>query len=195
VNPLYLHTLRGLTADRPYLDVTLTDVTQGHSFPKVEGGFDTVVCLNVIEHVEDDRAALRNIHGVLAKGGRAIVLVPHGPSLMGTLDEVLGHHRRYTEATLRLAAVESGFEVKEIIRFNRVGTPAWWLNGKLLRRRDFGLFQILALNALTPLFRLVDRLLPFPPLSLIAVLEPAAAGAAARVDTGPEPLPGVSAVP
>jgi glycosyltransferase involved in cell wall biosynthesis len=194
VNPLYLHTLRGLTADRPYLDVTLTDVTRGDSFPKVDGGFDTVVCLNVIEHVEDDRAALRNIHSVLAKGGRAIVLVPQDPRLMGTLDEVLGHHRRYTEATLQLAAVESGFEVKELVRFNRVGTPAWWLNGKLLRRREFGLVQILALNALTPIFRLVDRLLPFPPLSLIAVLEPASASGPARVDTGPEPLPGVSAV-
>jgi len=193
VNPLYLQTLRGLTADRPYLDVTLTDVTQGASFPQVEGGFDTVICLNVIEHVPDDRGALRNIHRVLAPGGRAIVLVPQGPGLFGTLDQVLGHVRRYTEASLGVAAVESGFVVKQVLRFNRVGTPAWWLNGKLLRRRDFGLLQIVALNLLTPLFRLVDRALPFPPLSLIAVLEPA--DGVAKIEQGPEPLPGISAVP
>ncbi len=108
INPLYLHTLRGLTVDRPYLDVTVTDVTRGDSFPQVEGGFDTVVCLNVIEHVDDDVGALRNIRGVLAPGGRAVVLVPHGPGILGTLDEVLGHRRRYTEATLRATLVGGG---------------------------------------------------------------------------------------
>jgi SAM-dependent methyltransferase len=173
VNPLYLQTLRGLTADRPYLDVTLTDVTRGDSFPEVPGGFDTVVCLNVIEHVDDDVGSLRNIRRVLAPGGRALVLVPRGPGMFGTLDEVLGHRRRYTEATLRAVAEAAGFRVTDVLRFNRVGTPAWWLNGRLLRRRTFGLGQILALNALTPVFRRIDRFLPFPPLSLIAVLEPA----------------------
>ncbi len=172
VNPLYLQTLRGLTLDRPYLDVTLTDVTSGQTFPRPPGGFDTVVCLNVIEHVDDDVGALRNIREVLAPGGRAIILVPNGPSAFGTLDEVLGHRRRYTEAALRAALAEAGLEADEILRFNRVGWPAWWLNGKLLRRRTFGLFQIKLLNFLTPLFRLVDRVLPFPPLSLVAIARP-----------------------
>ena len=183
INPLYLQTLRTLTSDRPYLDVTLTDVTRGDSFPAVPGGFDTVICLNVIEHVVDDLAALRNVRAALAPGGRAIVLVPHGPGLFGTLDEVLGHRRRYTEASLRRLALDAGLEPREVLPFNRVGTPAWWLNGKLLRRRHFGLLQIAALNLLTPLFRRVDRALPFPPLSLVAILERPAEGAA----EGPAP--------
>jgi len=179
VNPLYLQSLRALTADRPYLDVTLTDVTRGESFPA--GGFDTVICLNVIEHVDDDGAALRNIRGALADGGRAVVLVPRGPALFGTLDEVLGHRRRYTPDTLREVAARAGFAVREIVAFNRVGTIAWWLNGKVLRRRSFGLLQIVVLNLLTPLFRRVDRFLPVAPLSLIAILEPAS-GPAATLD-------------
>jgi glycosyltransferase involved in cell wall biosynthesis len=174
VNPLYLHTLRALTTDRPYLDVTLTDVTDGRSFPHVPGGFDTVVCLNVIEHVDDDEGALRNIRGVLADGGRALVLVPQGPQLFGTLDEVLGHKRRYTESSLRRLALDAGFEVEDVLPFNRVGTLAWWLNCRLLKRRHFGLAQIVMLNLLTPLFRHLDRALPFPALSLVAVLRPAA---------------------
>jgi SAM-dependent methyltransferase len=177
VNPLYLQTLRHLVHDRPYLDVTLTDVTRGDSFPRPPGGFDTVICLNVIEHVDDDKAALENIRRVLAEDGKAIVLVPQGPGLFGTLDEILGHKRRYTEASLRALAAEAGFEVQEVLHFNRVGTPAWWLNGKVLKRRHFGLFQIAALNALTPIFRLVDRALPFSALSLVAVLRPVAAPA------------------
>jgi len=180
VNPLYLQTLRGLTADRPYLDVTLTDVARGDSFPTIPGGFDTVVCLNVIEHVKGDRAALENIRRVLAPEGNAVVLVPNGPRLFGTLDDVLGHERRYTEASLRGVAEAAGFDVVQILRFNRVGTPAWWLNGRLLRRRSFGLLQIAVLNLLTPLFRRVDRALPFPPLSLIAILRPAGSPAATR---------------
>ena len=175
INPLYLQTLEGLTADRPYLDVTLTDVTRGETFPQLAAGFDTVVCLNVVEHVEDDVGALRNIRAVLAPAGRAIVLVPQGPEVFGTLDEVLGHRRRYTIASLHALAAAAGFEVKELVHFNRVGRPAWWLNGKLLKRRDFGLGQILALNLLTPLFRLIDGSLPFDALSLIAVMAPIAA--------------------
>jgi glycosyltransferase involved in cell wall biosynthesis/phospholipid N-methyltransferase len=179
VNPLYLQTLRTLTSDRPYLDVTLTDVTRGDSFPALPGGFDTVVCLNVIEHVLDDLGALKNVRDALAPGGRAVVLVPRGPELFGTLDEVLGHRRRYTEASLRRLALDAGLEPVKIVPFNRVGTPAWWLNGRLLRRRHFGLMQIQVLNFLTPLFRLVDRALPFRPLSIVAVLEKPAEGAAA----------------
>lgn len=172
INPLYLQSLRTLEVDRPYLRTQFCDVTKKESFPKIEGGFDTVVCLNVVEHVEDDTAAMENIRDVLAPGGRAIVLVPRGEKLYGTLDEVLGHVRRYEPETLRALADRAGFEVKEIVEFNRVGTPAWWLNGTVMRRRKFGLGQVLALNALTPVFRKVDDALPLPPLSLIAILEP-----------------------
>ena len=173
VNPLHLHTLRALRSDRPYLETQFCDVTDLASFPSAEGGFDTVIALNVIEHVEGDREALANMRAALAPGGRAIVLVPQGQDLFGTLDEVLGHKRRYSEASLTRLAVEAGFTVRAMLRFNRIGTLAWWLNGKVLRRRSFGLFQVMALNLLTPLFRLVDGSLPLAPLSLVAVLEPA----------------------
>ena len=100
--------------------------------------------------------------------------MPQGPELLGTLDEVLGHKRRYTEETLAQLANDAGFEIRELLLFNRVGPPAWWLNGKLLKRRDFGLGQILALNVLTPVFRRIDSALPFEALSLIAVMAPRA---------------------
>jgi glycosyltransferase involved in cell wall biosynthesis len=170
INPLYLQTLSHLQADRPYLETRYCDVTDLESFPRGDADFDTVICLNVIEHVEDDRRALENLRVVLEPGGRAIVLVPQGPAAFGTLDEVLGHRRRYTEDTVRDLARAAGFEVERIVPFNRIGSLAWWLNGKLLKRRTFGLLQIMALNALTPAFRRIDHALPFAPLSLIAVL-------------------------
>ncbi|MET0555785.1 MAG: glycosyltransferase [Vicinamibacteria bacterium] len=178
INPLYLQTLSALRQDRPYLSVSFCDVTDLTSFPRAEGGYDTVICLNVIEHVADDRAALANIRSVLAPDGRAIVLVPQGQWNFGTLDAVLGHVQRYSKDGLRTLAAAAGFEVEQIVDFNRPGTLAWFLNGKLLRRRTFGLVQIKLLNLLTPLFRLVDGGVPLPALSLIAVLRPV--GAVAR---------------
>ena len=171
VNPLYIKTLQNLSADRPYLETRFTDVTDLASYPHLERGFDSVVCLNVIEHVDDDVAALRNIREVLAPGGRAVVLVPSGPWNFGSFDEVLGHRRRYTEETLRRAAAEAGFLTTEVLRFNRLSSLPWYLNGRILRRRTFGYFQILAVDWMTPVLRRIDRFLPLPPLSLIAVLE------------------------
>jgi hypothetical protein len=61
--------------------------------------------------------------------------------------------------------------VKDILPFNRAGAPAWWLNGKILKRTTFGLAQIKLLNLLVPFFRRIDHWNPLPPLSLIAIFE------------------------
>lgn len=171
INPLYLATLKGLARERPYVHTSYCDVTDMASFPPLEGGFDTVVCLNVIEHVPSDLKALTNIRQALATGGTAIILVPHGQWNYGTLDTVLGHVCRYSRQSLRKVAEEAGFVVREVFEFNRIGTPAWFLNGKIMRRTTFGLFQIWMLDKLTPFFRIIDPILPFPGLSLIAILE------------------------
>jgi len=154
------------------LRVAHTNAMDAGTFPAGQA-FDTAVSLNVVEHVEDDVGALRNICGALADRGRAIILVPSGPWLFGSLDEVLGHYRRYTEDQLIDVAVKAGFRVEQFLKFNRPGVLAWWLNGRVLRRKTFGLGQIRLLNILTPLFRLVDAWVPLPPLSFIAILRKA----------------------
>lgn len=169
INAFYLEYLMTLRPTRPYMRVAYTDAERFETFPR-EQKFDSVVCLNVVEHVQDDVGALRNIWSVLEQDGCAVVLVPYGPKLYGTLDEVLGHCRRYTHEQLSKVAQEAGFRVEGILNFNRPGVPAWWLNGKILRRKTFGRGQIRMLNVLTPLFRKIDRFLPLPPLSLIAIL-------------------------
>jgi glycosyltransferase involved in cell wall biosynthesis/phospholipid N-methyltransferase len=169
VNPHYLDYLATLRATRPYMQVGYTNAMEAKSFP-AEQSFDTVVCLNVVEHVQDDVGALRNIWNVLDDGGRAVILVPCGPWLFGTLDTVLGHFRRYTQPQLEEVAQQAGFQIERMLKFNRPGVFAWWLNGSILHKKTFALGQIRILNFLTPLFRLLDPILPLPPLSLIAVL-------------------------
>ncbi len=184
VNPLHLHALGALGANRPYLDAQYCDVEDLASFPRAEGGFDSVVAIDVIEQAERDREALANIRSVLAPGGRAIVLVPQGENLFGSLDEALGNKRRYSKASLRRLCADAGFAVRELIPFNRHGTPAWWLS-KLLKRHSLALFQSFIPSFLFPLFRRLDRFLPFAPLSLLAVLEPVSDGAAGCEVTEP----------
>ena len=169
INPHYLDYLVTLRATRPYLSVGYTDAMEADTFPSGQS-FDTVVCLNVVEHVQDDGVALSNIWKALEPGGRAVILVPCGPRLYGTLDEVLGHLRRYTEENLASVAQSAGFRLEEILKFNRTGVMAWWLNGRILKRKTFGLGQIRLLNILTPVFRALDLWIPLPPLSLIAIL-------------------------
>lgn len=170
INPLYLRELKKLESTRPYLRTGHLDLVAGETYPR-EQKFDTVICLNVLEHVKADHIALANIRDVLRNGGTAIVLVPQGAGLFGTLDRVLGHHRRYAKSEFGALAKSAGFEVKQIFEFNRAGSPAWWLNGRVLRRSTFGLVQIKILNALTPLFRKTDSWLPLPALSLIGIFE------------------------
>jgi glycosyltransferase involved in cell wall biosynthesis len=168
INPQYLDRLTKLKITRPYLQVGYTDAQSGETYPKSE--FDTVICLNVVEHLEDDVKALRNIRASLDKNGRAIVLVPAGPGLYGTLDKVLGHYRRYTRDQLVEACARAGFRVEKVLKFNRIGSPGWWWNGKVLKRTTFGFWQIKLLNTLVPLVRPIDRFLPLPHLSWIVVL-------------------------
>ena len=170
INPLYLMYLENVGRNRPYMRVGFTDAEKAESYPR-DQTFDTVICLNVVEHLVDDRGALLNIRSVLDAGGRAIILVPCGPGLYGTLDEVLGHQRRYTRESLEKLVTSAGFELDKMLEFNRVGVIAWWLNGRVLRRRTFGLSQIKVLNVMTPIFRAVDKILPWPSLSLIAVIK------------------------
>lgn len=171
INPLYLKMTENIKSDKPYLRVEYLDLNDVSGFLEKKHPIDTVVCLNVIEHLENDTAAMRNIADLLSPGGRAIILVPNGQWLYGSLDQVLGHCRRYSAAGLRSLGLSADLETEKLIEFNRVSSIPWYINGKILKKRTFGLFQILMLNWLTPVFRILDRFMPTPPLSHIAIFK------------------------
>jgi SAM-dependent methyltransferase len=99
-----------------------------------ELAIDSVVCLNVLEHVSDDLAALKNMAAVLRPGGRAVLIVPAFKGLYGPIDRNLGHHRRYSKEGLRELASAGGFEVKTLRYMNSVGCIGWWVNARVLKR-------------------------------------------------------------
>lgn len=96
-----------------------------------DGLFDSVFCLNVAEHIEDDNLVFQNFFNVLKPGGTCVILVPHDPSMFSKVDEVLGHYRRYTKPELRRKLKNAGFEVEKVFGFNRLGGFGWNVNKKL----------------------------------------------------------------
>ena len=79
-----------------------------------QGYFDVVVALDVLEHIEDDVAALSVLRECVKPGGKVIVTVPAMPSLWSTWDDQLGHHRRYTRRMMERTAVAAGMEIAEV---------------------------------------------------------------------------------
>lgn len=135
--------------------------------------FDTAICLNVLEHVDDDISSLAAMRGLLAPSGRLVLLVPALPALYGTIDRALGHHRRYTRAGLRDLLRATGFRSLHLEYFNLAGVPGWWFAGRVLRRQTIPAGSLQLYDALVPLFRL-ERLIPWRVgQSLIAIGEAA----------------------
>lgn len=95
---------------------------------------DSCVCLNVLEHIEDDRAALSRMQSILVPGGSIVLLVPAFPSLYGPIDRNLGHYRRYSRTSLTKLATAAGLEIRKIHYVNIPGFFGWWMNSRLLRR-------------------------------------------------------------
>lgn len=102
------------------------------------GRFDTVLYVNVLEHIEDDIAELRRAVGVLAPGGNVVIFVPAMPSLYGTMDAVSGHHRRYRRAELRQVLRTAGLGADSVHNFDAVGVIPYWASYRVLRRTTLG---------------------------------------------------------
>jgi glycosyltransferase involved in cell wall biosynthesis len=149
--------------------------------------FDTVVCLNVLEHIDDHAGALTRLHDLLVPGGKVILFVPADPGLFGSLDENVGHYRRYTSESLEAVLRESGFQPVQLRYMNRFGRFGWWLNAKVLRRSHMPAFQSRLYDRFVPLLRAMEGDAPRNGLSLIAIGVRGEASAAA-----PEAEPSVA---
>jgi glycosyltransferase involved in cell wall biosynthesis len=169
INPEHLNRHASRFTHRVNLETRFCDLTRAEDFQPFANSMDTVICLNVLEHVEDDRAGLENIYSALSPGGRALVLVPEGQSVFGSIDVALGHVRRYSEEELQHKMERAGFKVERIIRFNRVSRPAWFISGRILKRTSLEWNQMRIYDRFVWLWRRIDRFLPWKPTSIIAV--------------------------
>jgi ubiquinone/menaquinone biosynthesis C-methylase UbiE len=103
---------------------------------------DSVVCLNVLEHIEDDRQALAGMASLLPTGGVIVLIVPAFRSLYGPIDHNLGHYRRYDRRSIKNLARDCELKVATIRYMNLVGFFGWWLNARILKREAQSELQI-----------------------------------------------------
>jgi glycosyltransferase involved in cell wall biosynthesis len=169
IGPEHLEALRSRFAHRPNMEFRECDVQNHDQVTHFAGKVDTIVCLNVLEHVPDPDSAVRNMFDALPAGGRAVILVPQGQELFGTLDVVLGHFLRYSKYQLQVRMESAGFEVERILEFNRVSRIGWYVTGKILKRNTLARFPLRVFNRLVWLWRKIDTKLPWGAVSIIVI--------------------------
>jgi glycosyltransferase involved in cell wall biosynthesis len=169
VDPKYVTLLRNTFANDPHVEVRSFDLEADDSAASVGGRFDTVLCLNVLEHVEDDVRALRRIRDVLEESGRLVLVVPALQALHGEIDRAIGHCRRYELVQLQETLAAADFTLEHSTLFNVAGAVGWYVNSRLLRRRTVPRFQARINDWLVPLLRFEDHFQLGIGLSILAV--------------------------
>ncbi len=168
-DPLHLHALRNRFLRTPNVVVRRIDPEVASDLSGLENSFDTVLCLNVLEYVQDPAAVLVSLSATLRPNGALVVLVPQGPGLYGTLDHRLGHLRRYTAAETRLLLEQQGFSIETVYSFNKAGTLPWWAYSRLLGSKKISKLVLKIFDKSVWLLRRLDWLMPWSGLSVIAV--------------------------
>ncbi len=123
----------------------------------VSGRFDSVICLNVLEHIRDDAGALARFRDVLMPGGRLLLLVPAHPSLFGSIDRAVAHERRYDKRGLRELLMRTGFDLETLRLVNPLGALGWLYSSRIRKTEQVPEGPLLLYDRLVPLLRALDR--------------------------------------
>lgn len=137
-------------------ELTLPDTETSARFGQY--ALDTVIALNVIEHIAQDIEAMQSMAAMLQPGGRVVILVPALQVLYGSLDRELGHVRRYTRRSLTQRMRQAGFRVELTCYFNLVGILGWWVNARVRKVARIPLAQLRYFDAMVPALGLEDHL-------------------------------------
>lgn len=133
-------------------------------------GIDTVIALNVLEHVLDDKNALREFYDILEPGGRVVLQLPAHPALYGNLDKNLDHFRRYSVKDIKAKFLEAGFLPEKFKLMNCFGACGWFIFSRIFKKEILPQNPLSVFNLLTPIFIAVEKVVPIPfGLSIIAV--------------------------
>ncbi len=121
----------------------------------LSGTYDLVFALNVIEHIEDDKLAIKNLSKLLKPNGIIYILVPAYQFLYNNFDKSLFHFRRYTKTTLK-RIFHSNLNYLKSWYFNFAGIFGWYIVGKILKKEIIPESNMKLYNFLTPIFKVLD---------------------------------------
>jgi SAM-dependent methyltransferase len=130
---------------------------------------DTIVCINQLEQVEDDKRALDSLAAAIKPGGRVILLVSAHDLLYGSLDEGLKRRRRYSAETIGAFVRAAGLQTEHQKWLGKLVLVGWFIENKIWRRQFFAPRTIALVDILSPLMGILDRRLPWKGLSMLIV--------------------------
>ena len=135
-------------------------------------GLDTILCINVLEHIEDDKRALFNMADGICRGGHICIIVPAFMFLYGSLDSLDGHRRRYSKKEMLLMVKDLNVDVAECYYMNLLGALGWFLKARIMKEKRQGDENYLIGHFLGPFMSFAERIArpPFG-LSLVMVLK------------------------
>lgn len=139
------------------------DIEKGDYFFQ-EKEFDSEICINVLEHIEDDEKTLKNLYVLLKNNGYLILIVPSHPFLYGKIDSSIGHFRRYTKNNIKEKTEKAGFRVIKCRRINFLGGLGWFLAGRIFSDSTVSETKIKIFNFLAPTFLPLENIIE-PPIA------------------------------
>jgi glycosyltransferase involved in cell wall biosynthesis len=170
INKGYLDYLKRRFISHPKIKVISHNITSKPTQKLLDLKIDTILAINVLEHIKADRQALKNIHQILVKKGRLILVVPALEVLYGSLDQELNHQRRYQKEEIQKRLVSQGFTIEKIFFHNLLASFGWFINSRLLNRKILSGIQASLLDKITPLLASLERNISIPfGLSLIVI--------------------------
>ena len=169
IEPSYVRRLDQRWGHLENFSAVVGDLEDAETFVKLENeDFDSVLCVNVLEHLDHPEAAVEGFHRVLAPGGRALILVPAGRARYSAMDRAIEHRRRYEREDVVHLLEGAGFEIERLSAFNRLGVLGWSVN-RWTGRITISRMQVFAFRLLMPIARILERADDLPGLSWIAV--------------------------
>ena len=170
-NPNCLARLRAAMSGEPKFTMLSCHLEECDLHNLQQQRLDTVYCVNVLEHIKDDVAALKLFSDAIVSGGHVLIYVPAIQAAYGPLDAELGHHRRYSKRTLSAAFSAAGLELIRLQYANAIGLIGWMYNSHVTKTRHHSVEQVKLFERFVAPWALpLEKLIP-PPLgsSLVAV--------------------------
>ena len=157
-------------ADLPNIEIVQTTLEEYSRSQRNFAAFDTVVGINVLEHIEDDVEALVCMRKHLTSGGLVVIIVPALPDLFGSLDRAFGHYRRYHRRSLNERFQKAGLTVVKSFYMNLAGAAGWFWHSRILQHEQIDIKTSRKFDKMVPFLKKMESVVK-PPVgqSLIMV--------------------------
>jgi len=171
INERYIEYLEKRFIGNPWIKVVKADVSKIDEI--LEGKkFDTVIGINILEHIENDVRTIQRLKNILTIEGKLLLIVPAHKILFGSLDTSLGHYRRYSKKELKDKLEKEGFYIEKLEYMNFLGAIGWFFQFKILKRKRMPKGSIKLFDKLIPLVGLIEKYIKFPfGMSLLCIVQ------------------------